>query len=99
MNKLKIPVVWVENQTPVQPGLYFVASRYATGFGSYDYMDWDGDKWLKDDSIEVVGWVVLNDFLRFIDAGWPSSDKQDLEFEDSLGKYKDKRDGGFVEFE
>lgn len=98
MNKLKIPVIWIENQSPVQPGLYFVAARYETGFGSYDYMEWDGDKWQKDKSIEVVGWVTLSDFLKLIDAGWPLSDEQDSEFKESFEKKKINDKGGFVEF-
>ncbi len=99
MSKILIPVVWIENQDPVQPGLYFVASRYKTGFGSYDYMEWDGEKWLKDDSILVVGWVALCDFLKLIDAGWPLSDDSDNKFEDSFQYYKSEDDSGFVEVE
>ncbi|KAA1166989.1 MULTISPECIES: hypothetical protein [Pseudoalteromonas] len=97
MSKFKIPVKWIENQLPVQPGLYFVASRYKTGFGSYDYMDWDGEQWLKDESITVVGWVALCDFLKLIDAGWPLGDDEDKEFDESFLKYKSEDDGGFVE--
>tara|TARA_B100002049_G_scaffold216793_2_gene182935 strand:+ start:2245 stop:2544 length:300 start_codon:yes stop_codon:yes gene_type:complete len=98
MSKAKLPVAWIENQPPIQPGLYFVAVRYETGFGSYDYMDWDGEKWEKDKSIKVVGWVALCDFLKLIDAGWPLSDDQYSELKDSLKKYKANDDKGFVEF-
>lgn len=102
MNKSKIPVDWIENSNPVQPGLYFVASRYKTGFGSYDYLNWDGEKWLKAESIKVVGWVTLCDFLTLIDAGWPASDDSDKEFEEAYRKNKGKfkgDNGGFVEVE
>ncbi|MEI8664226.1 hypothetical protein P4S81_03565 [Pseudoalteromonas sp. B28] len=103
MKKLNVPVDWVENSTPVQPYLYFVASRYkTTGFGSYDYLNWDGEKWLKADSIKVVGWVSLGDFLCLIDAGWPISDDLDEELEESSNKNKEKfkgDEGGFFEVE
>lgn len=69
MKKVNVPVDWVESSTPVQPVLYFVASRYKTGFGAYDYLNCDGEKWLKADSIKVVGWVSLGGFLGLIDAG------------------------------
>ncbi|WP_193156400.1 hypothetical protein [Pseudoalteromonas aliena] len=102
MKKLNVPVDWIENLDPVQPGLYFVASRYKTGFGSYDYLNWDGENWLKADSIKVVGWVSLGDFLGLIDAGWPASDDSDKEFEKSSNKNKEKfkgDEGGFFEVE
>ncbi|MCQ8887118.1 hypothetical protein NQT63_15695 [Pseudoalteromonas agarivorans] len=102
MQKLNVPVDWIESSTPVQPGLYFVACRYKTGFGSYDYLYWDGDKWLKADSIKVVGWVAIGDFLGFIDAGWPMSDDLDKELEESSDKNKEKfkgDEGGFFEVE
>ncbi|MCS6236181.1 hypothetical protein G3495_13755 [Shewanella baltica] len=100
MSKSRILVDWIENSNPVQPGVYFVASRYKTGFGSYDFLTWDGEKWLKAESIKVVGWVTLCDFLTFIDAGWPAGDDADKEFEESYQKNKGKfkgDDGGFVE--
>ncbi|ASM51568.1 hypothetical protein PESP_a3813 [Pseudoalteromonas espejiana DSM 9414] len=103
MQKLNVPIDWIENCNPVQPGLYFVASRYnKTGFGFYDYLNWDGEKWLKADSIKVVGWVSLADFLGMIDAGWPASDDSDKELEKSYHKNKEKfkgDEGGFYEVE
>ncbi|KPZ56156.1 hypothetical protein AN391_02305 [Pseudoalteromonas sp. P1-13-1a] len=102
MKKVNVPVDWVENSNPVQPGLYFVASSYKTGFGSYDYLNWDGEKWLKADSIRVVGWVSLGDFLGLIDAGWPMGDEPDKELEELSNKNKEKfkgDEGGFVEAE
>ncbi|WP_278380263.1 hypothetical protein [Pseudoalteromonas distincta] len=102
MKKVNVPVDWVENSNPVQPGLYFVASSYKTGFGSYDYLNWDGEKWLKADSIKVVGWVSLGYFLGLIDAGWPMSDERDKKLEElsNINKEKFKGDeGGFVEVE
>ena len=99
MSRTKLPVTWSEGNLPVQPGLYFVAARYNTGFGSYDFMNWDGEKWLKDPSINVVGWVTLGDFLKLVDAGWPIGDDQDSGFNESFQSYDKKNDGGFVEFE
>ena len=102
MKKVNVPVDWVENSNPVQPGLYFVASSYKTGFGSYDYLNWDGEKWLKADSINAVGRVSHGDFLGLIDAGWPTSDDSDKEFEESYYKNKEKfkgDEGGFFEVE
>lgn len=98
MQKLNVPVDWIESSTPVQPGLYFVACRYKTGFGSYDYLNWDGEKWLKADSIKVVGWVSLGDFLGLINAGWPMSDDLDKELEEPSNKNKEKFKGHEGEF-
>jgi len=39
-DKLNTPLSWNELVEPTQPGLYFVASRNKTGFGSYDFIEW-----------------------------------------------------------
>ncbi len=100
-DKLNTPVNWNESVDPTQPGLYFVASRYKTGFGSYDFIEWDGAKWLKADSIAIIGWVAIGDFLKNIDAGWPASDNIN---DDEFIAYDKKREKNnfaddFVEIE
>ena len=100
-NKLKTLVNWNEQIKPIQSGLYFVASRYKTGFGSYDFIQWNGEKWLIDESIKIVGWVDVGEFLKNIDAGWPSSDSlSDDEFiAFNKKRKKNNFDDDFVEVE
>jgi len=99
--KLNTPVSWNEKSEPTQPGLYFVASRYKTGFGSYDFIQWNGEKWLQDESIKIVGWVAIGEFLKNINAGWPSSDSlSDDEFiEFNKNRIKNDFEDDFVEVE
>lgn len=44
MQKTKLAVNWIEDKQPMQPGIYFVAARYQTGFGAYEVINWDGKK-------------------------------------------------------
>ncbi|MGO3346123.1 MAG: hypothetical protein ACTIM4_12770 [Marinomonas sp.] len=88
MNKLTSLVHWNEAEDPTQPGLYFVASRDKTGFGSYDFIEWNGEEWLKAESINIIGWVAIGDFLKNIEAGWPASDNLD---DDEFVAYDKKR--------
>lgn len=101
MKRVKIAVDWIEDSEPANEGLYFVAVRYPTGFGSYDFVEWDGERWVLDASAKVVGWVATSDFLKNMDAGWPAGDKKaDEEFEAYHEKNKDSfNDKGFVELD
>ena len=82
MKDENIAINWIEGVAPRKEGQYFVALRYANGFGSYDVVSWDGDAWQLDESANVVGWIAMADFLKAVNAGWPEGDKQtDLEFE------------------
>ena len=69
MAKPKINVKWNDG-TPIDAGVYLVAVRHITGFGSYDYLYWDGKQWLDDTIPNVTGWAVATDILNQIDAIW-----------------------------
>ncbi|WP_445768639.1 hypothetical protein [Rheinheimera sp.] len=76
MQKTKLAVNWIEGKQPVQQGMYFVAVRYQTGFGAYEVIAWDGEQWQLDASINVVGWIAFDDFLKNLDISWPVSDQK-----------------------
>lgn len=81
MEKVKLSVNWIEDKQPSQQGMYFTAQRYPTGFGVYDVVAWDGEKWQLDSSIRVVGWIAFDDFLKNLDISWPATDlKSDAKF-------------------
>ena len=98
MAKPKINVKWNDG-TPIDAGVYLVAVRHITGFGSYDYLYWDGKQWLDDTTPNVTGWAVATDILNQIDADWPEGDKKaDLEFEEYRKKHGGKAsEDDFVE--
>lgn len=77
MQKSKLAVNWIENKLPTQPGTYFTAQRYTTGFGVYDVAVWDGEQWLLDNTIRVVGWVAFDNVLQSLDINWPTLDNKD----------------------
>ncbi|WP_020410234.1 hypothetical protein [Hahella ganghwensis] len=74
MSTQNVNVDWHKpEETPPYIGQYFVAVKYKNsyGLGSYDLMEWDGEKWVIDYPVTVVGWVTLQDFMNAIKAGWP----------------------------
>ena len=75
MSDIVNPVEWQkpENEKPYH-GRYFVAVKYPVGLGTYDFIEWDGEKWLIDYEGEVIGWVSLTDFMKSLKAGWPAWD-------------------------
>ncbi|MBX2807882.1 MAG: hypothetical protein KTR20_04545 [Cellvibrionaceae bacterium] len=73
-----VDVKWHSSkETPPYAGEYFVAVIYANahGMGTYDLLEWDGEKWLIDYSAKVSGWVTLQDFMNAIKAGWPEDEE------------------------
>lgn len=75
MSEINLPVNWQESVELPYEGLYFVAVRTPSGFGSYDFAVWNGKAWELGYTAEVVGWVTLNEVLSLIKAGWPEGDK------------------------
>lgn len=104
-DKINLPVVWQEDYSPEYAGLYFIAVRYPHGFGSYDIAEWDGKEWKLGYTAEVIGWVVMKDFLDLVKAGWPPLDEESVskplaqEIEKLRNKRKpgDKEEDDFVE--
>lgn len=101
MQKTKLAINWIEDKQPAQQGMYFTAQRYPTGFGVYDVIAWDGEQWQVDNSIQVVGWIAFDDFLKTIDITWPASDqKADTAFKAQHESSKDNfKPDEFVEIE
>lgn len=98
MAKQKVNVLWKDG-TPINIGVYLVAVRHITGFGSYDYLYWDGEKWLDAAGFKITGWAVTSEILNQIDVDWPEGDKKaDLEFEEYRKKHGGKAsEDDFVE--
>ncbi|MBU1309107.1 MAG: hypothetical protein KKE30_06200 [Gammaproteobacteria bacterium] len=101
MQKTKLAVNWIEDKQPTQQGMYFTAQRYPTGFGVYDIVAWDGEQWQLDASINVVGWIAFEDFLKNLDISWPISDQRaDAAFKARYEADKDNfKPDDFVEVE
>lgn len=101
MPTTKPAINWIEDKQPVQQGMYFTAQRYPTGFGVYDVVAWDGEQWQLDASINVVGWIAFDDFLKNLDISWPVSDqKADADFKALYEADKDSfKPDEFVEVE
>ncbi|MEH8019348.1 hypothetical protein MN202_19100 [Rheinheimera muenzenbergensis] len=101
MQKTKLAINWIEDKQPTQQGMYFTAQRYPTGFGVYDVAAWNGEQWQLDASINVVGWIAFDDFLKNLDINWPVSDqKADEDFKARYDANKeDFKPDGFVEVE
>ncbi|MCG3727795.1 MULTISPECIES: hypothetical protein [Vibrio] len=94
MDKVKIKAIWSEETDPNEVGVYLVALRHVSGFGSYDYLYWDGKCWLNKTTSDIVGWSPVASMLTQIDAGWPENDLEtDVEFE----KYRKQHGGKFSE--
>lgn len=101
MNKFKLSAKWIESNSPEKPGVYLVAVRHITGFGSYDLLYWDGENWINDVIPNVVAWSTPDNILNSIDADWPDGDKEiDKDFAEYRKKNKGKFKGdGFVEID
>ncbi|SBS26127.1 hypothetical protein MSP8886_00506 [Marinomonas spartinae] len=74
MSSINLPVEWNEGDELPNEGLYFVAIRYPSGFGCYDFVVWNGEEWELGYTAEVVGWVAIDNVLSLIKAGWPQGD-------------------------
>ena len=99
-DNINLPVVWQEIKKPNIVGMYFVAVRYPTGFGSYDFVLWDGNVWDLNYKAEIVGWVTLNDILNIVKAGWPKGDENFYNnFDEFYKKHRKNVDDGddFIE--
>ncbi|OZG71679.1 hypothetical protein BTA51_18705 [Hahella sp. CCB-MM4] len=75
MSEINLPVKWQESLELPYEGLYFVAVRYSSGFGTYDFAVWNGEEWELELPGEVVGWVDISEVLSLIKADWPQGDK------------------------
>lgn len=101
MSKVKIKTIWFEGTEPSEVGVYLVALRHMSGFGSYDYLYWDGKSWLNQTTSDIVGWSPVSDILAQLDAGWPTGDLEtDLEFEEYRKQHSGKfSDDDFIEID
>lgn len=87
---INLPVDWQEGRDPSCEGLYFLAVRYPTGFGSYDFTKWNGREWELGYEAEVVGWAAMDSVLNVVKAGWPKGDE---EFSKDFDKFYRKNKG------
>ena len=88
MSDVNLPVDWNESHELPYEGLYFIAVRYPSGFGCYDFAIWNGDAWELGYTADVVGWATLNDVLSLIKADWPKGDRK---FSDEFAELYERR--------
>lgn len=106
MSKINFPAKWRESEDMPYVGIYFVAVRYPTGLGTYDFVAWNGEKWELEYTAEVVGWVPVDDVINHLKAGWPpGAMEHSEEFEKGYQEMKknhpndDDAEPNFVEIE
>ena len=77
IENINVPLKWNETYELPYEGLYFVAIRYPTGFGSYMFANWNGETWDLNFNAGIVGWVTTDELINSINAGWPEGDPDD----------------------
>jgi len=85
MNKIN----WFKNN-PSQIGLHFVAIKYGEGAGTYDFLHWDGNKWLTDYDGNVIGYTTLDGLIRDLPIEWPENNSEEVKVEKSIDLDADK---------
>lgn len=56
---------------PTEAGMYFVAAELGPAAGVFDFMEWDGAKWDKYPTVEVIGYLGLHEFKDQLSIKWP----------------------------
>lgn len=61
---------------PSEIGLYFVAVKYGEGAGTFDYIEWNGNKWLTEYEGNVIAYTTLEGLIRDSNIEWPEETKK-----------------------
>ncbi|TMN98285.1 hypothetical protein [Pseudoalteromonas sp. S558] len=61
---------------PSEIGLHFVAVKYGEGAGTFDFIEWNGTKWLTEYEGEVIAYTTLEGLIRDSDIAWPEEIKE-----------------------
>jgi len=59
---------------PAETGLHFVAVKYGEGAGTFDFVEWDGNRWLTHNEGEVIAFATLQSLIRDLRIEWPEAD-------------------------
>lgn len=68
---------------PSEIGLHFVAVKYGEGAGTFDFVEWDGRKWLTEYEGNVIAYTTLEGLIRGCDIAWPEDTKEVITKKDS----------------
>lgn len=60
---------------PYLIGTHFVAIKYGEGAGTFDFVEWNGDKWVTEFEGEVIAYLTLEELVKNIPFEWPESSK------------------------
>lgn len=58
---------------PNEIGIHFVAIKYGEGAGTFDFVEWNGDKWVTEFEGEVIAYLTLEELVKNIPFEWPES--------------------------
>jgi hypothetical protein len=64
-------IIWHKKETPTEIGTHFVAVKYGEGAGSFDLIEWDGEKWLTEFNGTVIAYLTLGELMKNISFEWP----------------------------
>jgi len=63
---------------PIEFGTHFVAIKYGEGAGSFDFSQWDGDKWITEFEGTVIAYLTLEELVKNIPFEWPESNEKKI---------------------
>lgn len=63
---------WLKGK-PEFSGLHFVAVKYGEGAGTFDFVEWDGNKWLTEYEGSVIAYTTLEGLIRGASFNWPEA--------------------------
>jgi hypothetical protein len=61
---------------PNENGIHFVAIKYGEGAGTFDFSEWDGDKWVTEFEGVVIAYLTLEELVKNIPFEWPEGDNK-----------------------
>ncbi|WP_018691526.1 hypothetical protein [Algicola sagamiensis] len=65
-----------ETGTPERAGLYFVAFKLGPLAGNFDYLDWDGQRWVTEQKGDVIAFVDAYKLSKIFNIEWPEPDPE-----------------------
>jgi len=57
-------------------GLYFVAVKYGSGAGEFQFARWEGENWDLQPAGDVEAFVDIQSFKNQLSVQWPNSTKE-----------------------
>jgi hypothetical protein len=75
---MSIELNW-KTGNPSETGLHFVATKLGPAAGVFDFLEWDGTRWLSDSPSEVVAYATLQELKNSLDIKWPGNETVEYE--------------------